>query len=47
MSHKRSKTESFVEMWMNLDTTIQSEVSQKEKINILMHICGIIKKLYR
>ena len=33
---------SFVEMWMNLETVIQSEVSQKEKnkYRILTHICG-------
>ena len=42
---KRNKTESFVEMWMDLETVIQSEVSQKEKnkYRILMHICGIQK----
>ena len=30
-------------MWMDLDSVIQSEVSQKEKSKyyILMHICGI------
>ena len=28
---KRNDTESFVEMWMNLQTAIQSKVSQKEK----------------
>ena len=28
---KRNKTGSFVEMWMDLETIIQSEVSQKEK----------------
>ena len=39
---KREKTESFVEMWMDLKTVIQSEVSQKEKNKylILMHVCG-------
>ena len=33
---------SFVEMWMDLETVIQSEVSQKEKniYCILTHICG-------
>ena len=33
----------FIEMWMDLETVIQSEVSQKErnKYHILMHICGI------
>ena len=40
---KRNKTGSFVEMWMDLESVIQSEVSQKEKnkYHILMHICGI------
>ena len=40
---KRNKVGSFVEMWMDLETVIQSEVSQKEKnrYRILMHICGI------
>ena len=38
---KRSKIGSFVETWMNLETVIQSEVSQKEKnkYHILTHIC--------
>ena len=42
---KRNKTESFVESWMDLETVIQSEVSQKEnnKYCISMHICGIQK----
>ena len=33
----------FIEMWMDLESVIQSEVSQKEKSKycILMHICGI------
>ena len=33
---------SFVEMWIHLETVIQSEVSQKEKnkYHILAHICG-------
>ena len=37
---KRNKIGSFVEMWMNLETVIQSEVSQKEKskYRILTHI---------
>ena len=39
---KRNDIGSFVEMWMNLETVIQSEVSQKEKnkYRILTHICG-------
>ena len=38
----RNEIWSFVEIWMNLETVIQSEVSQKEKnkYRILMHICG-------
>ena len=40
---KRNKIESFVETWMDLETLIQSEVSQKEKnrYRILTHIYGI------
>ena len=38
---KRNEIGSFVETWMDLDTVIQSEVSQKEKnkYRILTHIC--------
>ena len=37
---KRNKIGSFIEMWMDVETVIQSEVSQKEKnkYRILMHI---------
>ena len=40
---KRSKTELFVVRWMDLETVIQSEVSQKEKNKycMLTHIYGI------
>ena len=40
---KRNEIESFVEIWMDLESAIQSEVSQKEKnkYRILTHICGI------
>ena len=40
---KRNKTGSFIERWMDLETVIQSEVSQteKNKYRILTHICGI------
>ena len=40
---KRNKVGSFVEMWMDLESVIQSEVSQKEKnkYRILTHISGI------
>ena len=39
---KRKEIESFVETWLDLETVIQSEVSQKEKnkYHILMHVCG-------
>ena len=38
-----TKSGSFVEMWMDLESVIQSEVSQKEKnkYRILTHVCGI------
>ena len=40
---KRNKIGSFVEMWMDLESVIQSEVSLKEKSKycILTHTCGI------
>ena len=40
---KRNKIWSFVEIWMDLESVIQSEVSQKakNKFGILKHICGI------
>ena len=40
---KRNEIGSFVETWMDLETVIQSELSQKEKNKycILTHICGI------
>ena len=40
---KRNEVELFVVRWMNLETVIQSEVSQKEKnkYHMLTHIYGI------
>ena len=40
---KRNEIGSFVEMWMDLETVIQNEVSQKKKnkYHILTHIWGI------
>ena len=40
---KRNEIGSFVETRMDLESVIQSEVSQKEKskYRIIMHICGI------
>ena len=41
---KRNKIGSFAEMWMDVETVMQSEVSQKEKNkNCLLTICGIQK----
>ena len=42
---KRNEIGSFVETWINLETVIQSEVSQKEKNKycVLTHICGTQK----
>ena len=46
---KRNEIGSFVETWMDLETVIQSEVSQKEKskYSILTHVCGTQKNGYR
>ena len=40
---RRNTFESVLMRWMNLESTIQSEVTQKEKDNyhILIHIYGI------
>ena len=40
---KRNETELFVVRWMDLESVIQSEVSQKKKnkYHILAHIYGI------
>ena len=39
---KRNEIGSFVEIWMDLESVIQSEVkSEREKYRILTHICGI------
>ena len=40
---KRNETGSFVEMWMDLESVIQSEVSPKEKNKhcVISLICGI------
>ena len=42
---KRNEIELFVVWWMDLESVIQGEASQKEKKRycILMHICGIQK----
>ena len=40
---KKNGTVPFADMWMDIETVIQHEVSQKEKnkYHLLMHICGI------
>ena len=42
---KGNESVPFAETWMDLETVIQSEVSQKEKIKyyIILLICGILK----
>ena len=42
---KRNEIGSFVETWMDLETVIHSEVSQKEKnkYHMLTHTYGILK----
>ena len=43
LSHKKERNWVIVETWMDLETVIQSEVSQKEKNKycIILLICGI------
>jgi len=41
LSHEKNGIGSFVEMWMDLETVIQSEVSQKEKKTSHINTCGI------
>ena len=43
LSHKKDKIMSFVAMWMELETLILNEVSQKEKdkYHMVLLICGI------
>ena len=45
-ARKRNENELFVVRWMDLESVIQSEVSQKEKnkYRLLTQICGILKK---
>ena len=40
---KRNEIGSFVEIWMDLESVIQSEASQKgkNKYRILTHVCGL------
>ena len=40
---KRNEIELFIVRWMDLESVIQSEVSQKEKnkYHIVTHTCGI------
>ena len=48
LSHKINEIELFVVRWMDLESVIQSEVSQKEKnkYHMLTHIYGIKKKWF-
>ena len=45
---KRNKIVPFAETWIDLETVIQSEVSQKEKnkYHIILLICGNLEKWY-
>ena len=46
LSTKRNEIELFVVRWMDLESVIQSEVSQKEenKYRMLTYIYGMLKK---
>ena len=43
LSHRKEKIRLLVEMWMTLESVIQSKASQKEenKYRTSMHACGI------
>ena len=45
LCHKKQQNCTFAETWMDLDTIIQGEVSQKEKSKycVISLICGIQK----
>ena len=48
LSHKKNEIGSFVETWMDLETVIQSEVSQKEKqISYINAYMWNLEKWYR
>ena len=38
---KKNKIGPFVEMWMDLESVIQNEVSQKKNKYVLTHVFGI------
>ena len=39
---KKNAVGSFVELWMDLETTMQSGINQKEEnISYIMNVCGI------
>ena len=46
LNHKKKQNELFVRRWMDLESVMHSEVSQKEKNKycMLTHIYGILKK---
>ena len=48
-ARRRNKIGSFIEMWMDLETIIQSEMHQKEKNKycILTHMLCNLEKWYR
>ena len=43
LSHKKEPFESVLIRWMNLESTIQMEVNQKNKYHILMHVYRIYR----
>ena len=44
LSHKKKRNEVFVVMWMELESVIQSEVSQKEKNKYSMVTCYLLEE---
>ena len=40
---ERNETASLIETCRNLESVVRNELSQKEKNNLLMHVCEIYK----
>ena len=40
---KRNETESFVELWVDLEPVSQSEVDQKNKYHVLTRVCLLLE----
>ena len=44
LTHKRNETGSFVETWLDLESVIQSEVSQRKTVHINTYMWNLQKR---